>query len=119
LVLHATTSRARANQATWQGTTRHTAARTELLFRDCVKGARSANMTTVPFAAHLVTPHDPALDQVVAVLDPILSALGFASGQIGASEGRGQVTFCRGLVDSTDGDASILWSTLKRRLNGA
>ena len=60
-------------------------------------------MTIVPFVAHPVPPHDPALDRVSAVLDPILTTLGFAAGQAGASGGRGQVIFCRGLVDGTDG----------------
>jgi len=60
-------------------------------------------MTIVPFVSHAVPPHDPALDRVAGVLDPILTALGFAPGQAGASDGRGQVIFCRGLVDSTDG----------------
>ena len=43
----------------------------------------------------------PAL--VAAVLDPILIPLGFAAGQGGESCGYGQVIFCRGHVDSTDG----------------
>jgi hypothetical protein len=60
-------------------------------------------MTIVPFVSHPLPPHDPALDRVAAVLDPILTTLGFAAGQAGASGGRGQVIFCRGLVDSTDG----------------
>jgi hypothetical protein len=60
-------------------------------------------MTIVPFVSHPVQPHDPALDQVAAVLDPILTTLGFAAGQAGASDGCGQVIFCRGLVESTDG----------------
>lgn len=63
-----------------------------------------ANMTAVPFVSHALPPHNPALDQVATVLDPILTALGFAPGQTGASEGRGQVIFCRGLVDSSDGE---------------
>ena len=57
----------------------------------------------MPFAAHPVPPLDPALDRVTAVLDPILTPLGFAAGQTGASGGHGQVIFCRGFVDSTDG----------------
>jgi hypothetical protein len=65
--------------------------------------ARHATMTIVPFVSHPLPPHDPALDRVTAVLDPILTTLGFAAGQAGASGGRGQVIFCRGLVDSTDG----------------
>jgi hypothetical protein len=60
-------------------------------------------MTLVPFVAHPVPPHDPALDRVTAVLDPILTTLGFAGGQAGVSGDRGQAIFCRGLVDSTDG----------------
>lgn len=59
-------------------------------------------MTIVPFVSHPVPPHDPALDRVAAVLDPILTPLGFAAGQTGASDGHGQVIFCRGFVDSTD-----------------
>ncbi|MGH2477004.1 MAG: hypothetical protein ACRDIL_17235 [Candidatus Limnocylindrales bacterium] len=60
-------------------------------------------MMIVPFVAHPDPPHDPALDRVTAVLDPILTTLGFAAGQAGASGNRGQVIFCRGLVHSTDG----------------
>jgi hypothetical protein len=60
-------------------------------------------MTIMPFVSHPVPPHDPALDRVAAALDPILITLGFAAGQAGASDGRGQVIFCRGLVDSADG----------------
>jgi len=57
----------------------------------------------VPFGHHPVPPLDPALDGVAAVLDPILNPLGFAAGQTGASDGHGQVLFCRGFVDNTDG----------------
>ncbi len=46
---------------------------------------------------------DPALEGVAAVLDPILTPLGFAPGQAGSADGHGQVIFCRGLVDSVDG----------------
>jgi hypothetical protein len=60
-------------------------------------------MSIVPFVAHPSPPHDAALDRVTTVLNPILTALGFAPGQAGASSDRGQVIFCRGLVDSTDG----------------
>ncbi|HEX6247446.1 MAG TPA: hypothetical protein VFZ64_06195, partial [Nocardioidaceae bacterium] len=45
----------------------------------------------------------PALGRAATVLDPILTPLGFAAGQTGASGGHGQVIFCRGFVDSTDG----------------
>lgn len=55
------------------------------------------------FTSHPVPPHDPALDRVAAMLDPVLTPLGFAPGQAGAADGRGQVIFCRGNVDSADG----------------
>jgi hypothetical protein len=57
----------------------------------------------VPFVAYPMPPHDPVLDRVATALDPVLGALGFAPGQLGASGQRAQVIFCRGLVDSTDG----------------
>jgi len=60
-------------------------------------------MGIVPFASHPDPGHDPALDRVAVALDPILIPLGFAAGQAGASDGHGQVIFCRGVVDSTDG----------------
>jgi hypothetical protein len=60
-------------------------------------------MTTVPFVSYPLPPHDPALDRATAVLNPILTTLGFAAGQAGAPGGACQVIFCRGLVDSTDG----------------
>jgi hypothetical protein len=44
---------------------------------------------------------DPGL--VAELLDPVLVPLGFASGQVGADDARGQVTFCRGEIGSTDG----------------
>ncbi len=57
----------------------------------------------VPWAPFPVPPHDPALDLISVVLDPVLLPLGFAPGQTGASEAHGQVIFCRGLTDSVDG----------------
>lgn len=42
------------------------------------------------------------LQQVTGRLDPVLRPLGFAPGQIGSQEGRGQVIFCRGFVDAVD-----------------
>ena len=44
-------------------------------------------MTIVPFVSHPVPPHDPALDQVAAVLDPILTREGDAAllGQSGVT----------------------------------
>ena len=60
-------------------------------------------MSAVPFARYPMPPLDPALDSVAAALDPVLTPLGFAPGSAGASDGHGQVIFCRGLVDSVDG----------------
>jgi hypothetical protein len=61
-------------------------------------------MRCVPFTSHPVPPPDPALAQVATVLDPVLVPLGFAAGQTGASDTEGQVIFCRGAIDSSDGD---------------
>jgi hypothetical protein len=60
-------------------------------------------MSAVPFVAYPLPPHDPALDLVATVLDPVLTPLGFAPGQMGASDAHGQVIFCRGSEDSADG----------------
>jgi hypothetical protein len=60
-------------------------------------------MVGVPFSAYPLPPHDPALDQVAASLDPVVTPLGFAPGQLGATAQRAQVIFCRGDVDSSDG----------------
>jgi hypothetical protein len=57
----------------------------------------------VPFAPYPLPAPDPALDRVADALDPVLTPLGFAPGQAGASEGQGQVIFCRGDIDSSDG----------------
>jgi 1,6-anhydro-N-acetylmuramate kinase len=50
-------------------------------------------------------PCSAAPDQLtrMADVDPVLSALGFAPGQAGVAGGHGQVIFCRGFVDGTDG----------------
>ena len=60
----------------------------------------------MPWAAFPV-PEPPAeLDEVSAVLDPVLTPLGFAAGQLGVSDDAGQVVFCRGdwnTDDSFDG----------------
>jgi hypothetical protein len=40
---------------------------------------------------------------VASALDPVLTPLGFAPGQSGGSDDRGQVIFCRGFHESTDG----------------
>ena len=48
-------------------------------------------------------PNPSATDVVAEILDPVLTRLGFAPGQGGAFERVGQVIFCRGEVDSTDG----------------
>jgi hypothetical protein len=48
-------------------------------------------------------PPGAAFDQVVAALDPVLTSMGFAAGQLGHDNERGQVTFCRGDERSSDG----------------
>jgi hypothetical protein len=60
-------------------------------------------MEAMPFTSHPVPARDPALDQVAAILDPVLTPLGFAPGQSGASDACGQVIFCRGDAGSIDG----------------
>ena len=60
----------------------------------------------MPFASFPLPPHDAELDRVADVLDPVLTPLGFAGGQIGTSERHGQVIFCRGHIDSDD-DACV------------
>lgn len=40
---------------------------------------------------------------IASFLDPILSPLHFAPGQVGFNSPNGQVIFCRGLIDSVDG----------------
>ena len=57
----------------------------------------------MPSVAFPLPPHDSVLDEVAGVLDPILVPLGFAQGQLGASEREAQVIFCRGDVGSDDG----------------
>ena len=46
---------------------------------------------------------DGGPDLIAKTLDPVLVPLGFAPGQVGVDGERGQVTFCRGEVDSPDG----------------
>lgn len=50
-----------------------------------------------------LAPNPSAIDEVAQILDPVLTPLGFAPGQGGASERDGQVIFCGGDVDSADG----------------
>jgi len=50
-----------------------------------------------------VPPAPAAIDQVIEILDPVLTPLGFAPGQGGNSLDHGQVIFCRGDAHSTDG----------------
>lgn len=57
----------------------------------------------MPFAPYPLPPHDPAVDRVAGALGPVLAPLGFAPGQASASDGQGQVIFCRGDIDSSDG----------------
>ena len=73
----------------------------------------------MPFVPYPLPPHDPALDRVTAVLDPILTTLGFAAGQVGASGERGQVIFCRASLTAPRADASISLATWKQCRNGA
>lgn len=58
----------------------------------------------MPWASHPgAASSSPALDFVCSTLDPVLMPLGFAPGPAGASNGEGQVIFCRGEIDSEDG----------------
>ena len=60
----------------------------------------------MPWAA-IPTSDPPAeLNAIADVLDPVLTPLGFTSGQLGADTERGQVIFCRGWIDSVD-DACV------------
>ena len=64
-------------------------------------------MGIVPFTSAPVPPLDPALELVAAVLDPVLTPLGFAPGQAGGTGAHAQVIFCRGVVSASapsDGD---------------
>jgi hypothetical protein len=54
-------------------------------------------------APFLQPPNPSAINEVAEFLDPVLTPLGFALGQGGAFDLEGQVIFCRGDVDSTDG----------------
>src|SRR5215207_1057602 len=57
----------------------------------------------MPWAANPLPPHDPVLDRVAQVLDPVLVPLSFAAGQLSSSGSEAQVIYCRGLIDSLDG----------------
>ena len=57
----------------------------------------------MPWSAGTQVPPDPVLDAVAEVLDPVLTPLGFAPGQLGVSEQQASVIFCRGDVGSDDG----------------
>ena len=56
----------------------------------------------MPFTSLPVPRHDPLLERVVAVLDPVLTPLGFTPGQVGSAPDRAQVIFCRGDAHGTD-----------------
>lgn len=58
---------------------------------------------SVPWNAGVHVPRDPTLDKVADVLDPVLTPLGFARGQLGSSESEASVIFCRGDDGSNDG----------------
>jgi hypothetical protein len=49
-----------------------------------------------------VPPIPSAIGLVAEILDPVVTPLGFAPGQAGASERQGQVIFCRGDVAGID-----------------
>lgn len=67
--------------------------------------SRHAKMDTMPWAPHPGAERsNRALDSVTQILDPLLVPLGFASGQVGITGGRGQIIFCRGEVNSADDD---------------
>jgi hypothetical protein len=66
-------------------------------------GPSNARIASVAFTSYPVPPHDPAIDRVATVLDPVLTPLGFVPGQAGADGVRGQVIFCRGDVHSAEG----------------
>lgn len=55
------------------------------------------------FAPFPLPPYDAELDAVANALDPVLTPLGFAEGQLGASGRQAQVIFCRGERGSVDG----------------
>jgi hypothetical protein len=69
----------------------------------------------VPWAAYPLPPHDPALDRVAEVLDPILTPMSFAAGQLGSSRSEAQVIYCRGLIDSLDGSCVDLVVDLQKQ----
>ncbi|MET0910317.1 MAG: hypothetical protein ABWZ99_12670 [Ilumatobacteraceae bacterium] len=56
------------------------------------------------------------LDEVADALDPVLTPLGFAPGQLGSSELEASVIFCRGDVGSDDGACIDLVIDLKPNL---
>jgi hypothetical protein len=59
-------------------------------------------MSSMPATSYPDADAGEALQHVTHRLDPVLRPLGFAPGQIGADGSRGQVVFCRGLVDPVD-----------------
>lgn len=83
--------------------------------REEERWSRRWENVVVPFASRAIPPLDPAFDRVAAVLDPILTPLGFAAGQSGGSDGHGQVIFCRGLIDNSDGGCVDLVVDLEAR----
>jgi hypothetical protein len=61
----------------------------------------------MPWATHPASDSsNSVLDLVSDALDPVLVPLGFAPGQSGVVDGQGQVTFCRGEIESAD-DACV------------
>jgi hypothetical protein len=57
------------------------------MFGGTLQALPGARIRAVPFGPYPLPPHEPALDRVAVVLDPILALLGFAAGQAGATHG--------------------------------
>jgi hypothetical protein len=58
----------------------------------------------MPWAPHpFCEPIPTEVERIAEVLDPVVTPFGFAPGQAGVADGSGQVIFCRGIWDSTDG----------------
>lgn len=60
-------------------------------------------------------PNPSEIEEVAEALNRVLTPLGFAAGQGGASRHSGQVIFCRGQVDSIDGECVDLVIDLEAR----
>ena len=72
----------------------------------------------MPFVAYPLPPHDPVLDLVASTLDPVLSPLGFAPGQLGTSDRHAQVDLLPGYRAASTTAASTSSSTSRRHRDG-